>query len=619
MKKLAKVFCLILSLTMILSATVGCSGDKLKTFDLPHFDYSEGDGSEVNTELFFKNLDTKIAIKDPTTLYVDGWFYTSGTRGGNDYRMWKSRDLTNWEEVGIIFSSTDLFFGVRDFWAPQLFYDPDADWSYYLGEGGGEGKGLYCIFFSARVGQDRLNSLGQATNQMSVAFSKEVTGPYEFFRGTNANGEYFDESKYLFDIEKIKDIDFSEWENANEAFGPIYKEGRSFIDACPFIDPATGDKYLYFVCNRYAGDKSNDIWGVKMKDWVSPDYPTVRPLTVEGYTTTDQKEELEDRQKSFARIDEGPFMHYQDFTDDGVHNGTYYLTFSILTYGYQFYAPMQALADDPLGRFEKIQVSDHGYVMSPELDWDVYALGHHDFFYVGDEIWTTYHTAKFVDGVGGQESGYGYLLAVDRIKFIDRGDGVMVMRANGPTRTVQPLPVEVSGYRNIAEDATVTVSDGDGALLNDGYLAIDEDRIVEEFITEKSSLEIKLDWEDFVRARSVMVYNSYEWSRLFDNVESIEFSIRQKIDGKYYYGTARIEDLGYDIEKNRVDRRFFMLTDEQIASGNYDAEYDVIGPCTAAVAEFDEIEFNSVTIKVKKAKGKDGIGIQEIVVLGKAE
>ena len=152
------------------------------------------------------------------------------------------------------------------------------------------------------------------------------------------------------------------------------------------------------MCNRYAGDVTNDIWGMKMKDWVTPDYPTVRPLTAEHYLTTDKSEELDFPSQSDSRIDEGPFMHYEDFTDDGVDNGTYFLTFSLCGGGSHLYAPLQATATEPLGNFVKVKVADGGFVINTDPDWDIEAAGHHDFFYIGDEIWMSYHSYRYVNG-----------------------------------------------------------------------------------------------------------------------------------------------------------------------------------------------------------------------------
>jgi hypothetical protein len=357
-----------------------------------------------------------------------------------------------------------------------------------------------------------------------------------------------------------------------------------------------------------------------MKDWVSCDYSTVRPLTSEGYVNPDQKQKWDiHTPTNGARIDEGPFVHYEDFTDDGIHNGTYYLTLSTLSRGYHHYSPLQALSTSPLGEYNKVLAADGGLVISTENDWDIVAAGHHDFFYVGDEIWMSYHSYVNIDGQESTTSSRQW--KCDRVKFIENDNGQMVMRANGPSLNIQPLPEKISGYRNMAEEATVTVSGGnDKSLLNDGYLAINKtngpvNRIVDEFVTDQKETVITLSWNDYFTARAIMVYNSYDIDKIFENIEKVEFSVRITENGKVSYKKAVIKDLGFTVEHNIVDYRYFLAG--ELPDEDEKEEFMVMRPCVSATAEFDEIEINKVTITIKKGKGKSAVGISEIVVLGK--
>ncbi len=92
---------------------------------------------------------------------------------------------------------------------------------------------------------------------------------------------------------------------------------------------------------------------------------------------------------------------------------------------------------------------------------------------------------------------------------------------------------------------------------------------------------------------------------MFENVEKIEFNTKN--------GKAYIKNLGVNLNTARVPYSYFEVTEEEAASG----EFDVIRPCVAAIAEFNEVEINEVKITIKKAKGKSGLGIGEVMVLGK--
>ena len=85
----------------------------------------------------------------------------------------------------------------------------------------------------------------------------------------------------------------------------------------------------------------------------------------------------------------------------------------------------------------------------------------------------------------------------------------------------------------------------------------------------------------------------------FYRVARVDFGFRKDIDGKTCYGTARIDNMYYDLEKY-----------SQLDSG-------VMRPGAPLIAEFDELQINSVTITFVCPEGQENIGISEIVLLGK--
>ncbi len=614
MNKLKAIIVAMLCIVVGGGTLLGCdksAGYDLKPTELTHYDYADGDGMQFNTELFYRNS-LEIALGDPAVLYVEegkeggGYFYITGTTSVNaGFNMWRTKDFTTYEDLGNCYVHPDDFFGRDSFWAPQLMYDATADWQYYLGEAAGEGEGLYILTFSATYGDSSLN-LGK---RLTVAFSKTPDGPYQHFVGTNQNGKYMDASTPLFDNEELKDVDFSEWENANPLYGPIYKQNRAQIDAAPFIAP-DGTKYLYFVKTRSpSSDRSNDCWGVKMLDWVTPVYETTRPLTSHSYTTTNRDDTYE--YSPMGKIDEGPFMYYDEET------AKYYLTFSLGDTDDKFYPVAQAVGDSPLGPFTKVQPSEDGLLNKLENDWDIHGSGHHCFFMVGDEMWIGYHSYEIL-GAYGIGSRY---FSCDKVNWTTNANGLKVMHVNGPAKNMQPLPEAVSGYKNVALNATVkatnAASGSTAAQLNDGLLSNNEDDIVQEYVVKGNETTITLTFTDYVTARAIMVYNSRDFFSAFDEVEKIEFSYRKEINGKKKTGIAYINKLGFNLDTYQVPLIYLGVEPDQEAAGDYDESLNVLRPCSAAIAEFDELEVNKITIKIKKGANKTGLAIPDIVVLGK--
>lgn len=560
---------------------------------LPHLDYSDVTNGKYTNDIFYAN-DYDIALGDPSVFYREeangGWFYVTGTTSGGNFKMWKTRDFTTWKDLGLIYIPSSDFFGVQSFWAPQIIYDEDASWSYYLGEG--DGKGLYMLFFSAKDANGMF--------RLGVAFSKNIEGPYTHFKGTNANGDYIDASISCFEIEKLEGLGLYE----NHVYGNLYKAGRGFIDASPYIDPVSGDKYLYMVRNR-SKDTSNDVWGVKMKDWVTPDYSTTTPLTSYGFTTIDKTESFDFTTRN--RIDEGPFLYYKDITNDKVDNGKYYLTFSVGDTNDKFYPVCQAIGDTPLGPFRKLQPDEGGFVITPGELWDIHSSGHHCFFEAGDEMFVGYHTYT----INNDTTPRSRYFAMAKVEWVYNEDGTYIMRANGPSKTIQPLPEAVSQYKNITSFANVsTDSSGDVSKLTDGLISLRDNDFSSEFeFTGKT--EITLNFKDYITARAIMVYNSYDYDFSFDQIDKIEVSYRKIIKGKYYYGKAYIEDLGFDFKSHLIPQ-YYLLNSGQ-------TNMNQLRPTAAAIAEFYELEINSLKFEITAPERVASCRISEIVVLGTEE
>lgn len=604
----------------------GMGKSDLGEVELPHFSYENTalDGN-YNHELFYRN-DLDIKYGDPTTIYIDegeyaGTFLTSGTTSGTSYSVSTSKNLIDWESSGDGFTPAKNNFGATKFWAPQLMYDKDARWGDYNKGTAEEAdkKGLFFMFYCAATSATATD-YPVNTNYLAVAISTTPGGPYTEYTGTNRNGTRLNASVPLFDIEYINPENPNALcttldENAANGW-ELYRHGRSFIDPAPFVDPVTGDKYLYFCRNRCV-DSTNEIWGVKMKDWVTPDYSTVTRLTAFEYTTVagaiaNDKNQKYDVKGWTQKIDEGPFMYYAD--------GTYYMTFSIGSTNDKLYPVGQALSTSPLGTFTKVQGEDGGLICTPGTDWDINSSGHHSFLEVGDELWIVYHSYPM--SASGALGGRGQ--SFDRVFLHENNKGQKVLHANGPTKNIQALPEVVSGYKNVAPLATASAThaakESDAKYLNDNLIsmhgendnAYQQDR-VSEFVVDGKETVITLDFTDYVTARAIMIYNARDYKNAFNEIEKIEMAFRDK-DGKT--GVAVINKLGFNMSANVVPLEYSYSEDELKDLGNLDDFY-TIRPGGAAIAEFNEISVNKIRITIKKGDNKTGLNVNEIVVLGK--
>lgn len=588
MKKLLILIITALLAVTLVSALSGCNkSDDLGVVDLTYYDETD-ETRGFNDNLFYRN-DLLETGADPCVIKVnegeyDGWFFlygTTDTTSNTAYACWKSKDLNNWQAVSICFVPESSSWGQSSLWAPGVIYDP-TDGKYYL-------------FYSAQNSASGYYN----TKYLGMAVSDSPAGPFVQYTGTNGNGDAISLADPIFDIRKAKDAPFFKTEYAKKVNS--YKANSSFIDACPFI-ASDGSKYLY-MCRSRNANKTNVISVVKMKDWATPDYNTYAEITTCNATTLGGSETTE---RAETTLNEAPYM-----TE---HNGKFYLTFSINATTDPEYAVMQAISDNPMGPFTKIQESKGGLVIGIDYlgnEWDhVLCCGSHSFVEDGDEMWIVYHqdrnrASEGLSGAGSNNRAF----TSDRVNWIKNGDGIDVIKANGPTTSLQPLPSSFSGYKNLAPDATVTVTqtvggkttniNGDSVKpMNDGIIRFHNIDIIDEFYAE-GVVAVTLDFNDYVTARSLLLYNSCFFDSAFYRVARIDFKFRKNVQGTMRTGTARIDNLYYDIEKY-----------SQLDMG-------VMRPGAPLIVEFDELEINSVTITFVCPDGQDKIGINEIMLLGK--
>lgn len=545
------------------------------------------DNGQYNKELFYRN-DALWAQPDPFILQITdegsteyGYYYLYATNWSDTgYKTYRSKDLVYWEDVApekgtycFVEQETDAFY--PPYWAPEVIYDKGTD-KYYL-------------YYSAATTD---GYSGDFTEEMriGVAVANEPYGP---FLAAENNILIDDASANAAVAEK----DRGEWE---------------CIDASPFVG-ADGEKYMLFTRETDTDDGvviteagvNSGVWGMRMIDWMTPDYSTLTRLTSPGYTTTEKTESLD--YESTTPRNEGGHMYVRKHSDG---TATYYLTSSID--GLNEYTVVQAVGNSPLGPFRKLTEEEGGiFLANDHFTWDhIKGPGHHCFVQAGDELLIFYHQQE------NRMMGDSWVrtLAVDRVSFAVNGKGQEVMVVNGPTWSLQPQVEIASDYKNIAPEATVKAKKGSNVeALTDGLVSIyKEIDFVKEFETNKKTT-ITLTFDDYREVTGLMVYNSKWFEKAFMHIDRVEFDFKN--DDVPSGGTAYIDNLQFDWQSYVTSAR------------------DDMRPGGSAVAVFAPMQVKEIRIifelpvdrpdelQILDAEGyvvqQDTVAISEIVVLGK--
>ena len=378
------------------------------------------------------------------------------------------------------------------------------------------------------------------------------------------------------------------------------------IDPHPYV-AEDGTKFLYFVNSL----SCNSITVIEMKDWYTPLWHTVKPLTVAHYYTVEdfikdgngERVEYVSYEMGSSYINEGPCIT--------LHNGMYYLTFSINGYGDSTYQVIQAVSENPDGPFRKLREEEGGQllcVQNIDSNEKLSGTGHHSFVERGGKQYIIYHRHNDYVAGGSQRNP-----AVDEVRWMTiqdvNGNPLDVMYVNGPTWSVQPLPYTEGGYNNVATQAVVSLTQGELAhgssvrYLNDDILSVQteteftETYIHETEISDTSMFEFKFNKPMDVRA--VMVYNSASYKTMFLNVKKIELDC--VINGEAV--TKEIRDVAFP--------------QEYYQRSSYDNGLRSLSAGAAAFAEFDNVTVTAVRVAVELPEGLEKVGISEIRILGK--
>lgn len=435
--------------------------------------------------------------------------------------------------------------------------------------------GKYYLYYSAYDENTSSNISGIRRNSVLVADS--VLGPYEHVKQGNIDGY------------------------KQPVFTEEGKTKTSVLDSTIFVD-TDGQMYMYYSVAEYRAsvDESQHIVGVKMISPIEADWSTYTEIVRPGFQKSgelllNQFNTLAwERYRDYGSIAEAPYMIKS--------NGKYYMTYSVNGCWNKYYNVCYAVGNSPLGIFEK--PFDYkskapwtnlllGYpgdnIESSKVfkQWNGFASGtaHHCFFKIGDQWMIGYH-AHANRNHNDEDKWIGRYFAFEPLHFDDKG----VPYVNGPSYSLQPLPEAISGYKNIALDATVYVENVENVdAINDNYIVdcynLPQEK-GKEVVIGSGLAFIELEFDDEYEIGGIAIYNSAYYDNYISEISYIDFG-----DG------------------NAIEYVQF-CSDKYVNYSN-----DFIFPNSAFTVQFDsEIHASSVVLCFEL---EDLGQINEIVVLGK--
>ena len=261
-------------------------------------------------------------------------------------------------------------------------------------------------------------------------FAGELYRPAEGHFGTDAfwapEVKYYKGGYYLtyscLDPESGRLLPCLAWSGSPEGpfrdlYLPWFDFGYSAIDCHIFVDD-DGSPYLYFSRNGAAdGYTYGEIYAARLKDDLSG--PDGEPVPI-----MKASQPWERVRWSVNRCNEGPFVIKS--------GGRYYMTYSANDTGYEHYGVGVAVADAPLGPWEKYEDNP---LMTTDMEKGVSSPGHNSIVESpdGSEMFVVYHRHTDTDG---PRPSYDRMVCIDRMRIDDDGK----LRIDGPTVTPQPMP-----------------------------------------------------------------------------------------------------------------------------------------------------------------------------------
>ena len=507
---------------------------------LEHSLAHNGRDFDYDPYMFYVNNLNKLPLPDPHVFEDNGTYYITGTSDRGQCKVidcYVTTDFIDFE-LEIIYNPAD--YNGWEHSDPGL-YAPEF---YKFGDD-------YYLYYSAK------DKSGKRYN--SVVVADNPIGPYEPIVNDEVDG----------------------------LNNPLFKDCGIGLDSTIFVDD-DGKIYMY-----YSAVKGLQLCsGVELESPYKAKIETLKDLVYPGEVSTTNREKLLTWEvMRSGDIAEAPFMLKS--------NGKYYLTYSVNGCWNKYYNVCYAVSDSPLGDF--VKPYEEGKIWTNLLmgypglkegteeiedQWRGFAsgTGHHSFFKIGDQLMIGYHAHQNRDWNSNGQFTPRYF-AMDYVHF-DK-DGVPFI--NGPTWSPQPLPEALSGYKNIAQNATIrTQNVTNEEALTDNYIVdcYNLDDINKEVKLGAGRSYIELTFDKPYRIGGFAIYNSGFYDNAIYDVKYIDFGNSQAIK----------------------DLTFF---EEQFVNQNT----EFIFPNSAFTGElYSKVETNKIVISFDLAEGGN---INEIVILGK--
>lgn len=642
--------------------------------------------------------------------YGKFFMYSTPTRA-KSFTAWESTDMVSWKQKAPAYTVPADGWEYADTWAPEVIYDKDAVRSNYGLDENAPGTGVYFIYYSATpcTRFNNFTNMADGTKwQLGLAVSTSPYGPFTMYNGEEHGAkiggvDYSTRQNYATyttykdtwntfanagrqgDVITNDDCWFNQsaaraslafqWKHKNKAGkwvdpngnevaegtanATFINEGAQYMvvdeslggmpcfDANPFVDPVTGQKYLFFSVSGRGQPTQTDAnylplfqvqstYAVKMynNDWSQIDYSSITRISraqcnfisqaaadayevdakefdasqfVNGYDEGDNLQltlgyaDAEKKIAGTSGVNEGPCVLYNEKT------GLYYLLVSVGSYNDASYSVVQSVAYSPMGPYRKLTLEEGGVLLSNYANGAsniVVSPGHNSVIKIGDQLAICYHS--IINYIHGAARG----VRVDRMLYTPNGNGMQVLYVNGPTKSPQ---LKFYGadmdYKNIIGDATVSVQSETGVnvdALTDGIITMHSSGIhtfTKEFEFTETEIKMTISFDDYRTICGLMFYNSANYKNAFWNIKRIEMDA--KIDNSL--ANVIIKSLKYDWDNT--------VTFNSIRSGN------------AAIAVFNDLQIKEITVTVKNwnipSEGQDAslysgkTALSELVVIGK--